>query len=74
LPNITGQLNNDDTNVFNYADGVFKINNMYNKVAGSASGQGSNHVSFDASRSSSIYGNSSTVQPATCKCYFCIKY
>lgn len=31
-------------------------------------------IGFNASRSSSIYGNSNTVQPATCKCYFCIKY
>ena len=29
---------------------------------------------FDASNSNQIYGNSTTVQPATCKCYFCIKY
>lgn len=34
----------------------------------------SKSLKFDASRSSFIYGKSSTVQPATCKCYFVIKY
>jgi len=31
-------------------------------------------IIIDASRSNSIYGNSTTVQPATCKAYFIIKY
>ena len=32
------------------------------------------NFNFDASRSSSIYGNSSTVQPASLEMTYCIKY
>ena len=43
-------------------------------LATTSNNSNSSRISFDASRSSSIYGNSSTVQPSTCKCYFCIKF
>ena len=60
LPNITG--------VFNYyiaaasGDGAFKKTTFGNHN-GAANGSGANQFSFDASRCSSIYGNSTTVQP-----------
>ena len=41
-------------------------------VAGSYTGPGG--IAFDASRSSSIYGSSSTVQPPALTCLICIKY
>lgn len=59
LPNITGIHGGADTNGRN-SSGAFYDN------GGSASGDGHGagwSVGFDASRSNSIYGNSSTVQP-----------
>ena len=61
LPNITG---NFGAHNYNTTSGAFAMTggNHYADTGGSALGQGS----FDASRSSAIYGNSSTVQaPAT---------
>ena len=40
----------------------------------SGTGHTGNKTSFDASQSNAIYGASSTVQPATCKCNFIIKF
>ena len=77
LPNITGsctpasQKNNyrlnghgafrDDPGADAYQPGVFVPS-------------GSTHLGFNASLSSSIYGNSSTVQPPALTCLICIKY
>ena len=56
-----------------YYDGCFyNGGNMYGGEVNP--GSANNDIYFNASRSSSIYGASSTVQPATCKCYFCIKF
>ena len=56
-----------------FKDTVIDTDSLYGWTSGSE-----NRPCFgydiDASRSSSVYGNSTTVQPATCKCYFCIKY
>lgn len=80
LPNITGQFGVVSTNsthvVMDDYSGSFYGNGYaanYASMSGSATGTGA-RTKFDASRSSSIYGQSSTVQPATCKCYFMIKY
>ena len=73
LPNITGSF---DVAVWNGAAlGIFKRTNRETHPRGSSSAT----LTFDtydvkASYSNSIYGNSTTVQPATCKCYFAIKY
>ena len=70
LPNITGSLgeiacrNRISTGAFN-ASGI-----AWNYASNSA-GNGMN-ATFDASRSSSIYGNSSTVQPQTIKAFYYI--
>lgn len=61
LPNITGYFGGLRTEGGTTSSGAFYNggNNM-----GAANGQGTNcSVNFDASRSSSIYGNSNTVQP-----------
>lgn len=64
LPNITGKIKGDD-----YSKGT---SGAFHNITGSLSGygmesvpgsQGNNITEFDASRSSSIYGKSSTVQP-----------
>jgi hypothetical protein len=67
LPNITGNVSDMSSNYNNTSTytGAFKKNS-----GGSGAGhggveyrQGINNVSFNASWSNSIYGNSSTVQP-----------
>ena len=81
LPNITGTFGNSwatDRGIFEKFAGAFYSNTkpgyLTNIAKSSASDNPSSVVGFNASRSSSIYGNSNTVQPATCKCYFVIKY
>jgi hypothetical protein len=68
LPNITGNLNNNgDRNIFDEsANGCFqrKGSTMTTWASSSTSSASSSHkVTFDASKSNSIYGASSTVQP-----------
>ena len=76
LPNITGSFRGK--NAFN--DGPVSYTGAFGAVySGSttgASGAGSSpfYFDFDASRSSSIYGNSTTVQPKATKSYWIIKY
>ena len=82
LPNITGVLNNevgnavrawggyqgalfDGANEPQTRDPVTDLNHFFNKPV---------NFGFDASRSNSIYGNSSTVQPPALTCLICIKY
>lgn len=65
---------NDRTNVFNNAWGAFSMGSMYPKVTGGTSGTGSNNIQLDASRSSAVYGNSSTVTPRSYTTVFLIKY
>lgn len=63
LPNITGDFRSVDVGDWEGASGAFIAEN----TGGGQTTLGSAHydatVSFDASRSSSIYGASSTVQP-----------
>ena len=70
LPNITG-------NAYFYsglsgANGAFAFHGHGGNAGSGAPASGD--FSFDASRSSSIYGKSTTVQPPSCKTVFCIKY
>lgn len=75
MPNITGTFNATGLDwASSGTSGAFHFNisgGNNSIVSGSTSEK---LASFDASRSSSIYGNSLTVQPATCKCNFIIKY
>ena len=73
LPNITGKHHATTYSSVNDFQGAFYSDGTTSDTASGSDSYRPN-VCFDASRSSSIYGNSSTVQPATCKCYFCIKY
>lgn len=67
LPNITGWLNSYNQT---YTGGAFYIGSTGNNIAsGSTGNPGTN---FDASRSSSIYGNSLTVQPQAIKVLYYI--
>lgn len=72
LPNITGQIY-ASAHSAGEQQGVFKTNNL---DTSNYSGGGDYFWkwSFDASRSSSIYGNSTTVQPPALTCLICIKY
>lgn len=70
LPNITGSfkdLISHDTSSMGNADGAFavhaKTGDAIHQMSGGASGSNKDGISFNASRSSSIYGNSTTVQP-----------
>lgn len=71
LPNITGTFSMKGYETSNVT-GAFRRSGDSGPGSGGA-GTGTLY-SFDASRSSGLYGASSTVQPAACKCYFIIKY
>ncbi len=82
LPNVTGSVHNatNDTALFNQAgtraEGVFALGSDPNTLAGNISdtrGAFNNHLTFDASRSSAVYGRSDTVQPAALTLLPCIK-
>lgn len=64
LPNITGTFEGASQNS-NYTTGAFYVIGRNTKV--SNDGKEDNTYGFDASRSSSIYGRSSTVQPPAIK-------
>lgn len=74
LPNITGTFAGLRTEGGTTGTGAFQNNGNYNGYASANGSATNNSLSFDASRSSSIYGNSTTVQPAACKCNFVIKF
>ena len=76
LPNITGYTSN-----FRYpvvmgnGGGAFDLSAGLPKPGLPTGNDGQTFViTFDASRSSSIYGNSTTVQPPALTCLICIKY
>lgn len=75
LPNITGRTNYDSSNGLLYS-GVITSGAIYQGQSRSgrlsgASGTGYD-LAFDASRSNSIYGNSTTVQPQSIKVLYYI--
>ena len=73
MPNITGKTTNGALTANAVGSGAISTTSQtVYKISGGAFE--CKDIYFDASCSSSIYGNSSTVQPATCKCYFMIKY
>ena len=71
MPNITGAFNKTK---WDSANGAFYFISSGGTNSNAASSGSGSYVGFDASRSSSIYGKSSTVQPPSCKTVFCIKY
>ena len=73
LPDIQGGIR---TNEFGWdPNGAFSIDQRETlNVQGTNSSSTVDWVKFKASTYNSIYGNSNTVQPPACKCYFCIKF
>ena len=86
LPNITGEAylttTEHDNDTVHYCNGAFSTRKEYvtgygNKrdfVTTETGDYYSSPIWLDASRSSSIYGNSITVQPPALTCLICIKY
>lgn len=72
LPNITGRMGNTDS-ASSSATGAFYRSGTSGKMENS-NGSADPNIYFDASRSSSIYGNSSTVQPPSQGVLVCIRY
>lgn len=74
LPNITGTLHWWYTGGLDKVDGAFAADSYRHADGGGGGGNNSIGVTFNASRSSSIYGNSSTVQPKAIRLRYIIKY
>ena len=76
LPNITGTTENHYRYKTGFATGAFLIESGGGGVQQSSEADttGCSPSRFDASRSNSIYGNSTTVQPPALTCLICIKY
>lgn len=65
VPNITGSINFNRCEMGN-PTGAFKLTNTFSTAIGTSGGVTCGHLEIDASESSSVYGNSTTVQtPAT---------
>lgn len=73
LPNITGTVHWAHAFVAS-ASGAYKAGANTDEYYGSTKESHPNNLSFDASRSSSIYGNSDTVQPPSLMSNVFIKY
>lgn len=71
LPNITGQINVRCN--FDVATGAF-YSTQTSCLGHNSNYTGNGTANFNASRSSSIYGNSTTVQPPSQLVHICIKY
>lgn len=75
VPNITGDFYTLKYNDSSSATGAFKLSeSSYNLASSSGSASGTVKYSMDASKSSSIYGSSETVQPPAVKLISQIKY
>ena len=73
LPNITGSFTAWDDKNMSAPTGCFsEINHGFGSTISSGSSSGWTSFPFDASSSSSIYGNSTTVQPQTIKVLYYI--
>lgn len=67
LPNITGTFYGQQAALTSGSGAFFTGNNPYGGTV--SSGSTNNEMRFDASRSSSVYGNSNTVQPKATQMY-----
>ena len=77
LPNITGRFHSRSYSnaAITNTRGAFHCESYTtNQQVVSGSGEGSSQYTFDASRSSTIYGNSTTVQPPSFTTRYIIKY
>lgn len=74
LPNITGTVGIHPTAAFAGMTGAFYETNKNGAGNNSQSGTANHLTGFNASRSSSVYGNSGTVTPTSQSTLLCIKY
>ena len=76
LPNIRGSVSHQLTYSAGIGAGLpFSIENLHaNTVYSTGSNGQAYDLIFDASRSSAIYGNSTTVQPPALTCRYIVKY
>ena len=80
LPNITGSFNGNALNAINngtsvvFMQGAFWLDKLHSTQGVYQGGNISNSIGFDASRTNSIYGNSTTVQPRSLVFNYVIKY
>ena len=74
LPNITGTVPDPFGGGGGTWTGAFTKGSLDNTISASAVDYDGYKITFDASKSNSIYGKSTTVQPPSCKTVFCIKY
>lgn len=72
LPNIKGIFGNTEEQSSQFS-GVFKAIGTRGGAAPDGYSSGGYNVSMDASRASSVYGNSKTVQPSSYTVYYIIK-
>ena len=75
LPNITGYFGGTICLGYQYAGAFGRFGGeggLYGNL--SATSGYTSHYDFDASRSSSIYGSSTTVTPLSESSFFCIKF
>ena len=75
LPNIAGNILFARSMV-NEVSGVIGITQqgVRDQTQAQSGGRTINGIDFDAYRSSSIYGSSTTVTPLSMSCIFCISY
>lgn len=74
LPNITGHFSTAMEWSQARFDGAFRRDNQDGNGPEGSAWSNSQLISFDASRSNSIYGASTTVQPPAMTVIYCIKY
>lgn len=74
LPNITGSAGKGLRLYGNELSGAFYRSDSYNTAPGEGTYTAYSTITFDASSSSAIYGNSTTVQPPAVTALPCIKY
>lgn len=67
LPNITGDTGLNQGGSAGAATGAFAIGKSHISILGNTDTTNTNSIDFDASRSSSVYGKSDTVQPQSIK-------
>jgi len=73
LPNITGWVDGNNSFSLDSYGGCIRTSNK-SKGSGAQNYECAHQLNINASYSSSIYGNSSTVQPPALTCLICIKY
>lgn len=77
LPNITGSILIDRGGKYlnvEYSGAFYAEKGSHFNIPVNSQGDNPPNIKIDASRSSKVYGQSTTVQPAALNCKFCIKY